>query len=291
MATTGGPQLERALASITAQTDERWECLVVDHGPTGVVSARIPAGDTRFRLVPHEGPPTRAAAFATGLARTTTPLVVLLDEVDELFPDRLAVGIAALADPVATTAIGHAVGAEGDEAPAPRGGDRRADVLRSLPPRFGQLLLRRDGMAPIDVEMRTDEDVAWWFAMRDRAVLVATDEVLCRLGPPAVAPEVAAEQAFAARRRLLDRHADLLAADHDARAFHRGRAAEAARRSGRRGQAVLLALAGFLDRPRLAALGELARSAAPARVAGIRPRPRYGSLRARRPTTVEGPVG
>jgi glycosyltransferase involved in cell wall biosynthesis len=86
----------RAIASVCAQTEPRWELFVVDDGsdddtPHAVLA--IAASDRRIRLirVPHAGP---AAARNAGLRVSRAPWVAFLDSDDEYRPEYLRARLA-----------------------------------------------------------------------------------------------------------------------------------------------------------------------------------------------------
>ena len=89
----GGAFLDRALASLKAQTLEDWECVAVDDGSEDDTWARLQAwaaADRRFRLarIPHGG--IVAALHAALAASSPTPYIARLDADDECHPERLA---------------------------------------------------------------------------------------------------------------------------------------------------------------------------------------------------------
>lgn len=78
-----------AIASLQAQTDQRWRALLVDdgsHDDTGAVFAAAAAGDPRFEVLHHEEARGLGAARNIALDRLDTPFVGFLDADDELTP-------------------------------------------------------------------------------------------------------------------------------------------------------------------------------------------------------------
>jgi glycosyltransferase involved in cell wall biosynthesis len=91
-----GAQLDRALRSLTAQTFEDWEWVVVDDTPGGrllpVLSALADTDGARGRLRALAGPAAGSvgAAKAAAVATCRGALLVELDHDDELLPSALA---------------------------------------------------------------------------------------------------------------------------------------------------------------------------------------------------------
>ena len=100
------------LASVSAQTLEDWECIVVDDGSTDDTAAvvRSAAGDdARFRVLSARFGSASAARNA-GVAEASATYLSFLDSDDLMVPDKLARQVAALdADPDAVLAYGDTV--------------------------------------------------------------------------------------------------------------------------------------------------------------------------------------
>ena len=84
--------LEACLASISRQTETRWECVLVDDGSTdgtAAIAREAARRDPRFRLVtiPHRGIIT---ALNEGLNRCRAPLIARMDADDVMRRDRLS---------------------------------------------------------------------------------------------------------------------------------------------------------------------------------------------------------
>ena len=79
--------LPRALASVRAQSDDRWRCIVVDEG--GAAESLV-QGDPRIRYFKNERPLGMAANWNRCIELAETDLVQLLHEDDELLPDYAA---------------------------------------------------------------------------------------------------------------------------------------------------------------------------------------------------------
>ncbi len=81
-----------ALDSLLAQTETRWQAVLVDDGSTdetGALFAAAAASDRRFRVIRHDDPRGLGAARNTGIAAVDTPLIGFLDGDDELMPSAL----------------------------------------------------------------------------------------------------------------------------------------------------------------------------------------------------------
>lgn len=83
--------LQFCLASIVAQTDQEWECIVVDDGSALPLEAVVSAlDDPRIRVIRHSENRGRGAARASGLAAARGELLAWQDADDWSFPGRLA---------------------------------------------------------------------------------------------------------------------------------------------------------------------------------------------------------
>ncbi|MDR6865570.1 glycosyltransferase involved in cell wall biosynthesis [Microbacterium resistens] len=81
-----------AIASLQAQTEQRWRAILIDDGSadaTGDVFAAAASTDPRFTLIRHAEPQGLSAARNAGLDRITTPYLGFLDGDDELTPSAL----------------------------------------------------------------------------------------------------------------------------------------------------------------------------------------------------------
>ncbi|MBS0641353.1 MAG: glycosyltransferase family 2 protein, partial [Proteobacteria bacterium] len=90
-----------AVASVLAQTETRFELIVIDDGcpdHSGAHAAHAANGDPRVRIVmqPNQGP---SAARNAAVAASTAPLIAFLDADDRWRPETLARHRDAFADP------------------------------------------------------------------------------------------------------------------------------------------------------------------------------------------------
>lgn len=88
-----------AIASLRAQTEQRWRALLIDDGSvddTRRVFADAAASDSRFQMLHHVEARGLGAARNVGLDRVDTPFIGFLDADDELTPTALALWLGAL---------------------------------------------------------------------------------------------------------------------------------------------------------------------------------------------------
>ena len=165
--------LEQALESIRAQSEERWEAIVVDDGSTDAtaeVAQRAAGEDGRIRVVRQPAAGVSAARNA-GLAAARGGWVLFLDADDWLEPRALELlGDALAADPAVDVAYGAwsritELGRVREQTawPAP---DALFAVLarRSVLP-INTVLFRRsltEGIGGFDTELVTGEDWDFW---------------------------------------------------------------------------------------------------------------------------------
>jgi glycosyltransferase involved in cell wall biosynthesis len=89
--------IERAIASVVAQTFTDWELIVVDDASTDETAAmaeRCAARDPRIRVIRLERNLGAAAAMNLGWQSTRAPFVAIHDADDESLPGRLAAQLA-----------------------------------------------------------------------------------------------------------------------------------------------------------------------------------------------------
>lgn len=99
--------LARALASLIAQTYERWECLVVDDGSTDDPAAVVRrVDDPRIRFISLGRNRGRGAARQVALDQARGDLLGMLDADDWYYPDKLARQVEAFRDRPGLTVVG-----------------------------------------------------------------------------------------------------------------------------------------------------------------------------------------
>lgn len=185
--------LERALASVAAQTYPQWEAIVVDDASTDdTAAAALRRGDPRCRVIRRGGCGGPSAARNDGLATAKGELVAFLDADDEWLPEKLARQVAALAaHPAAGFCVCdmRAVHEDGSEGPSV--------FARQLPtagPDAWKALLASSfvGTSSVVAPRRLVDDVGGF----DRSLAVGEDQdlfiKLARRGEVVVVPEALA---------------------------------------------------------------------------------------------------
>ena len=89
--------VERAIASVVAQTFTDWELVVIDDASTdstAAIAERLAVGDPRIRVIRLAQNQGAAAAMNRGWQATIAPLVAINDADDESLPGRLAAQVA-----------------------------------------------------------------------------------------------------------------------------------------------------------------------------------------------------
>jgi glycosyltransferase involved in cell wall biosynthesis len=180
-------RLERAIASVTAQTVSDWELVVVDDASTDeTVQFLDGLEDPRIRVERLEQHGERSVARNRGLERVGAPAVLFLDDDDELLPSSLECLTRALAlYPSACAAVGaviHEVDGARRRQPFPKRPrllDVRLELLAGWVGLGGQSLMRTDQVSKLG---------GW----RD-GLSVAEDQELwlrvCSRGPVAIVPD------------------------------------------------------------------------------------------------------
>lgn len=159
--------LARALASLSAQTFQDWEAIVVDDEPSkgnsGVVDR---SGDNRIRYVAHSENAGLSSARNTGIAESRGRYVCFLDDDDEFLPNKLQAQFDLLeANPEVGVAICHEieVGPSGNKRvrAIDLNGDAMPALLKTDIVHAQMLMVRReilDLAGGFDVELPHHED-------------------------------------------------------------------------------------------------------------------------------------
>jgi glycosyltransferase involved in cell wall biosynthesis len=103
------PQLRRAVESVFAQDDARFELIIVDDASTDDTSRYLAAlSDPRVRSVTEPANLGPSGARNRGLAEAQAAVVAFLDSDDRYRPRRLSAPLAALADPAVVCVLSSA---------------------------------------------------------------------------------------------------------------------------------------------------------------------------------------
>lgn len=152
---------EQAIASVIAQTETRWELLLVDDGSTDHAAdlarraAAAHPGRMRVLTHPHNEQRGMSASRNLGLDAAGGAFIAFLDADDVYLPEKLERQLAALAShPAAALVYGPTVhwwSWSGDPADAPRDHPRRLGVPPETlvdPPQLVRMWLRRQADTP-----------------------------------------------------------------------------------------------------------------------------------------------
>lgn len=169
--------VRETIASLRAQTEQRFECIVLDDGSsdgTAKAAEEAVGGDERFTLVegPHQGV---GAARNMGAGRTTAPYLLFLDADDLLAHDALGRAVEALSRRHGSPAVlgriarideaGHALPSNDNTDLMPRQSQLDALLRKNFVVNGGALLLRREAFAeagPYDAALAFGEDWEFW---------------------------------------------------------------------------------------------------------------------------------
>lgn len=293
-------QLERAIASVCAQTLHDWELVVVDDASTDNTGAFLDGlSDTRIRVERLGEHAERSAARNRGLALVSSPCVLFLDDDDELVPTALEVLTGALDRHLVACASVGAVIHEVDDfhrrpsfPKRPRVADVRLELLAGWVALGGQTLMRTSLVREIGgwrEGLSVAEDQELWLRLCARGpVAITPDAVLIHRphGLEGDAPGFRDVEREVVARHLRATPGDERRGVHAARAREHLRDADITFQRGAYHDALLATLRGiaaapFLLRSPLIGPG-IAKGLAKAALAGALPRQLTEHLRRRR---------
>lgn len=181
-----GAWLREAVESVLAQTEPRWELILVDDGSTDPACLVNPTGDPRVRLVrqPNRGP---AAARNHGIELARGRYVAFLDSDDRFAPGKLEAQLG-LMESRPTLILSHTsylqVDASGGALGQVRSGEFAGSVYPEIivrcPIATPTVMIRRDGLGGLRFEeaMRAGEDVLLWVCLARRGPVAGLREPL-----------------------------------------------------------------------------------------------------------------
>lgn len=230
----------RAVASVLDQGDSI-EVIVVDDGSDPVLLAKGSLGDSRVQIVRNDESqgPTRARNI--GIRASTGDFVAFLDDDDIWLPGKVHRCLGAAAEFPKAKVIVHRVAFE-----IPRGATDTGsmDLVNDPLRRFGttqtphvdgvmvQALLARE--VGFDETFDAAADIDFMLQLARRSPFVIIDDVLAVHGHESAPSFVSLDKRIAARKRLREKHQDVLYADSRSRSFYHMRLAHLYRRGNER---------------------------------------------------------
>ena len=148
----GAPTIERALASVFAQTYTDYEVIVVNDGSTDDTAAVLARFGDKIRLITQSNRGLSAARNA-GVRASTGEYVAFLDDDDEWMPEKLAHCVPVL-DADRDCALVYTLALKVDPQGRPMGTDARPDGAES--PTMNEMLARPWNVVPSQFVVRRD---------------------------------------------------------------------------------------------------------------------------------------
>jgi glycosyltransferase involved in cell wall biosynthesis len=262
--------LPEAIRSVLEQTEQDFECIVVDDASPEPVEVE-PHPKVRLIRRPENGGP--AAARNTGIEHAAGRYLAFLDDDDLYEPERLTLGLKALARARVGVCWLRPVGPE----PSPRAwhaylrsenrvleGNVADTIVDRLPPHLGQATVERSAMLPFDAAYRAAEDIEWWIRMAQRWPVATEPHVGYRLRRHA-SPRLtfAHDVRIRTNLQILQEHAAYFQAHPRAAAWRWRLQARFAERAGDHGAARAALLRSARLAPRPSTLASVVRSFVP----------------------------
>jgi len=148
----GAPTIERALASVFAQTYTDYEVIVVNDGSTDDTAAVLARFGDRIRVITQSNRGLSAARNA-GVRASTGEYVAFLDDDDEWMPEKLARCVPVL-DADRDCALVYTLALKVDPQGRPMGADARPDGAES--PTMNEMLAHPWNVVPSQFVVRRD---------------------------------------------------------------------------------------------------------------------------------------
>jgi glycosyltransferase involved in cell wall biosynthesis len=212
----------RAVSSVLAQTVADLECLVVDDGSVELPS--LPEDD-RVRLIPRSARGGPSAARNTGAREAKARFLAFLDDDDAWLPNRLELGLAALA----RAPLGVCWSRFQDERPRPKvvlDGMVQDRIVDAITPHLGGAVVERERFLPFDEAFEAAEDVDWWLRITANVPVATVPKVGCLLAR--ATGMTTGRERWSSNTRLIEKHQDYFDRHPRAAAFRWARVGLAA---------------------------------------------------------------
>lgn len=252
--------LHDALVSVSRQTWQSFECIVVDDG-TGTAAAVVERFDGRYRLVDLPENVGNYEARNIGLRCAVGDVVTFLDDDDLYSPDRLAAGI----NGVRSTPVGICGSAQfttsRDGIPEDLvsgktrllSGSVYDSILDETAPPVGATTLRASVVEEFDGSYPASGDLEWWLRTAAHPVTTIDSEAYLVRRHDGIRSTNGIERRIQASERLLQEHAKYFSKHRRARAFRQYRLAIMCQKLGNRRDARQYALDSVRSKPSLRA--------------------------------------
>jgi glycosyltransferase involved in cell wall biosynthesis len=241
--------LSEAVASVLAQTEADFECIVVDDASPE--PATVP-NDARIRLIRRDengGPP---AARNTGIEAASGTYVAFLDDDDVWVPTRLGDALEAHARAPVAVCWQSTLGSTAPPSGRVLEGDVADVVLDAIIPHLGATSVERARVPRFDERYEASDDVEWWLRLtQDCRVATTTNVGLMYRVHSGYRPRTGSSKRLQNGYMMLDEHAQWFAHHPRAKAFRLMRMGLYASRVGERKAAVRLLAQSFRLDPRL----------------------------------------
>lgn len=167
--------LREALKSISAQTVNDFECIVVDDASHS--AEPVMPNDQRFRLVSLETNLGLAAVWNLGVSEATGRYVAFLDDDDQWTSQRLKIASSHVGDADVIVCGGTSLGSPNLSGSGFWQGNVHETILDSFTPNMGRTAVRREQIVPFDTTYKASQDIDWWLRQSGEAVVTMDDRV------------------------------------------------------------------------------------------------------------------
>lgn len=208
-------RLDRAVASVVAQTFDNWELIVVNDDPTDSVRNVLPA-DERITCLQHDENRGAPAARNTGIQASTGDYIALLDDDDEWKPTKLERQVLVLdasdeKTGMVYTGVERVKNGEVRDVYTPTAeGDILSILLQRNVIPSPTPLIRRDCFEKVgrfDERLQSNQDLDMWIRIADEFAVTCLSEALARSHvdhSDRISEDI--ERLYQGERCLLDKH-------------------------------------------------------------------------------------